>query len=112
MVASRTRRNEDMTTRKEPRNHRVIATNANGRTIWKSAPGSKVAFYASAANSPQGALELSIAAVEAFKLKGEDRVIVLEVNADGTPSVSDIVHVSSPDFWRSFMAQHGIGVAA
>ena len=101
-----------MNTRKEPRDHRVIATNVNGRTVWKSAPGSKVAFYGSAQNSCQGSLELSTAAVEAFKLKDEDRVIVLEVNANGIPSVSDIVTAGSPEFWRGFMAKHGIEVAA
>jgi hypothetical protein len=91
--------------RAEPKVSKVIETSANGRTVWKSAPGSKVAFYASAANSPQGALELSIAAVEAFKLKGEDRVLVFEVTETGAFQIANIVHVGAPEFWRNFIAE-------
>ena len=92
--------------------YQVIETNANGRTVWKSAPGCKVAFYGSAEHSCQGMLELSIAALEAFKLKGEDRVYVFEAAETGAFQLSNIVDVGAPDFWRGFMVKRGLEVAA
>lgn len=76
-----------MISRKE---HFVRETSADGRTTWKSAPGSTVAFYASAANSLRGSAELHAAAAEAFALTGDDRVWVV-----GENGVCDVVSTSS-----------------
>jgi hypothetical protein len=90
-----------------PKEHAVIETNTNGRTTWKSVPGSAVAFYASAADSLAGSAELHSAAAEAFSLEGKDYVWVI---CDGVRR--DAVTVSSPDSVRALMAEFGIEVAA
>lgn len=92
------------TDRKE---HLVIETDANGRTTWKSVPGSAVAFYASADDGLNGAAELHAAAAEAFGLEGDDRVLVVNEGC-----VLDVVSVKSPEKTRRAADKHFAEIAA